>query len=232
MSISEMIWGLIGFFLTIMVLSYLIGDNFFFRLASHLFLGSTAAYLAVLIINNILWRRLLRPFSTDTGPALWWMAVPVGLSLLLIFSQSRRFSGLGGIPLAYLVGLAAAVTIGGVVFSVMIPQSLAVVEAFNLENASIASEATWLKLIDAFIMLIGVISTLAFFYFGARKPSQSKGIDEERPTIFESLGKLGQVFVGITLGAIFAGVFSSALLALIEQLVFIGDFFMNLFGGS
>jgi len=31
MSLSELIWGGVGFLLTVMVLSYLIGDNFFFR---------------------------------------------------------------------------------------------------------------------------------------------------------------------------------------------------------
>ena len=54
----------------------------------------------------------------------------------------------------------------------------------------------------------------------------------ERPFILESLSKVGQVFIGISLGALFAGVFSTALLALINRLIFMAQFVMGLLEGS
>jgi hypothetical protein len=48
--------------------------------------------------------------------------------------------------------------------------------------------------------------------------------------IFEGLSKIGQIFIGITLGAVFAGVFSSALLALIDRILIMGQFITNLIG--
>ena len=53
----------------------------------------------------------------------------------------------------------------------------------------------------------------------------------QRPGIFEGISKIGQVFIGITLGAVFAGIFSSALTALIDRILFIGQFIAQLIGG-
>ena len=44
----------LGFLLTILVFSYLLGDNPFFRLAIHIFIGVSAAYVALVTINNVL----------------------------------------------------------------------------------------------------------------------------------------------------------------------------------
>jgi predicted membrane protein len=39
---GDLIWGIIGFLLSILVFSYLIGDNPLFRFAIHLFIGVSA----------------------------------------------------------------------------------------------------------------------------------------------------------------------------------------------
>ncbi len=233
MNTAEILWGLVGFFLTVMVLSYLIGDNFFFRFAAYLFVGLTAGYLAVLMINQILWPYLIVPLVSGTMIQRLWLLAPLGLILLLLLSQIRRFSILGRLPLAFLAGTAAAVTIGGVLFGTLIPQSLAVINAFDLEYLLAVPEQIWLRVIDAIVMLVGAVATLSYFYFGAKR-RQPGEIDsqQKRPIIFESLSKIGQVFMGITLGAVFAGVYSTALLALMERIVFMGDFFIRLFGGG
>ena len=51
----------LGFLLTILVFSYLLGDNPFFRLAVHIFIGVSAAYVALVTINNVLIPRLIMP---------------------------------------------------------------------------------------------------------------------------------------------------------------------------
>jgi len=63
---NDLIWGAVGFLLTVMVLSYLIGDNFFFRLAVHIFIGLTTGYVAVLIIRHVFWPLLILPIQTDS----------------------------------------------------------------------------------------------------------------------------------------------------------------------
>ncbi len=59
--LADPIGAIIGFLLTIMVLSYIIGDNALFRLAIHIFIGAASGYAAVLILYNVLWYQVLVP---------------------------------------------------------------------------------------------------------------------------------------------------------------------------
>jgi hypothetical protein len=232
MNLSDWAWGLIGLILTVMILSYIIGDNFLFRLAAHIFIGLTAGYFLVLIIHQIIWPFFVTPVSIGSWIQRAWMLIPLSLMLLLIISQIPRFSYLGVVPLSFLLGVTAAIVIGGAVFGTLLPQIMAIIGGFDPVSWYAVPEQTWFKIVDAVVMLVGVIGVLSFFHFGQRKKQRVDEDKTQRPRIFEGMGKVGQVFIGITLGAIFAGVFSSALWALIDRLSFARTFFMGLFGGS
>ena len=47
---------IVGAVLTVLVLTYLIGDNFLFRLAVYILIGAGAAYAAVVVIFDVLWQ--------------------------------------------------------------------------------------------------------------------------------------------------------------------------------
>jgi len=229
MNWADFAWSLVGFLLTVMVLSYLIGDNIFFRFASALFVGLTAGYLTLLIIQYILAPLLWVPIvSGGWGPRLWTL-IPLGLMVLLGLSQVPKLSKLGSIPLAFLAGLVAAVTVGGAVFGTLVPQSAALINPFDLEAWK--GPGNWLQGVDAVIMLIGAVTTLCFFHFGRRKLDHPGIETNQRPKAIEALSMAGQIFIGLTLGAVFAGVFSSALLALIHRVAFIGQFIARWLGG-
>ncbi|MEA3325819.1 MAG: hypothetical protein U9R53_00655 [Chloroflexota bacterium] len=232
MNINELIWGAVGFLLTVMILSYLIGDNFFFRLAVHVFIGLTGGYLAVLIINQILIPQLMTPLITGSWPEKAWFIVPVLMITLLLLSQIPRFKTIGNIPLAYLLGLTAALAIGGAVFGTLIPQSRAVIAAFDPGRWAVDPENSWFSILDASIMLIGTVSTLSYFHFGRKRNPKNDQEVAPPPMIFKTLSKIGQIFIGITLGAVFAGLFSTSLVALIDRIVFIGQFVAQFFGGG
>jgi CBS domain containing-hemolysin-like protein len=232
MILSELAWGLVGFLLTVMILSYLIGDNFFFRLAAHVFIGLTAAYVLVLIIYQIMGPYLVHPLVQGTWTQRLWMMIPLILISLLLISQFPRFSRLGRIPWAFLLGITAALTVGGSVFGTLVPQFSAVVAAFDLQDWFAVPDQTWLRVVEASVMLIGVITTLSTFHFGRKRKIEDGEGETQRPAIFEGMSKVGQVFIGVTLGAIFSSIFSSSLLALIDRLVSISQLVGNLFGGS
>ncbi len=232
MTLSEVIWGGVGFLLTVMVLSYLIGDNLFFRLASHVFIGLTAGYLAVLIVHHILWPYLFTPLATHAWIDSLWLAVPVVLILLLLLSQIPKLASLGSIPLAFLIGLTAAVAIGGAVFGTLVPQAKSLIDAFDPKLWTQGPQQPWLRIMDSALMLIGAVSTLSFFHFGRKWRLDKREDSRKRPILIEGLSKVGEVFIGITLGAVFAGVFSSALLALIDRMIVIVNFITGLFGGG
>ncbi len=67
MTLNAVIWGVIGFLLTVMVLSYLIKDSLFFRLAAYLLIGQTAGYLVVLVVNRVLLPHLICRWQTQAG---------------------------------------------------------------------------------------------------------------------------------------------------------------------
>ena len=232
MSLPELIWGVVGLLLTVMILSYLIGDNLFFRLAAYLFVGVTAGFLTVLIVRQILWPHLVIPLVSGSWNERYWALIPLILSLLLIISQFPKFVGAGRIPLAFLAGLTAAIAVGGAVFGTMVPQARAVVDAFDPAGWYATPGQPWMRIVDAGLMLIGVIGTLSFFHLGRRlKKAQGSG-EVERPRVLEVLAHVGEIFIGIALGAVFAGIFSSALLAMIDRLIFIGQFIPRLMGGG
>jgi hypothetical protein len=79
--------------------------------------------------------------------------------------------------------------------------------------------------VEGFIVLVGTICTLAYFQFsGSARPGQTM----LRQPLVEGLATAGQVFVGITLGALFAGVYAAALTALMERLAFLFTTIANL----
>lgn len=230
MNLAEIIWGSVGLLLTVMVLSYLIGDNVLFRFAAHVFIGLTAGYLVVLIVNQVLVPLLVTPMITGSSIERLWLAIPIGLIALLLLGQFPRLGGVSSLPLAFLTGLSAAVAIGGAVFGTLIPQSLSVVEAFDPAQWYADPSRTWFRVLEAMVMLAGVVGTLSYFHFGRKRTPDNEAEETQRPQVFEALGKVGQVFIGITLGAVFAGLFSSALFALIDRIIFIKDMIVLLIG--
>ena len=232
MSMSDLIWGVVGLALTVMVLSYLIGDNFLFRIAASIFIGVTSGFLSVLIIRQILWPYLLAPMVGGTWIERLWVLVPLVLVLLLVMSQFPRFRGVGRIPLAFLAGLTASVAIGGAVFGTMIPQIRSIVLGFDPSRWYQTPGQPWLRILEAVVMLIAVISALSYIHFGRSRSGDHDMRLILRPRIFEVMGKIGQVFIGIALGTVFAGIFSTALLALIDRLLFIGEFVSRLMVGG
>ena len=50
----DYIWTLVGFFLTLLVFSYLFGDNPLFRIVTYLFIGVSAGYTAAIILYYVL----------------------------------------------------------------------------------------------------------------------------------------------------------------------------------
>jgi hypothetical protein len=232
MNSGELFWIGVGAVLSIAILSYLIGDNFLFRIASHIFVGLTAGYLVVLLIYEIIWPLLIQPILIGNGYGRLWMGIPFMLIVLLILSQFPRFKGFSSYPLAFITGVGAAVVIGGALLGTLLPQSFAVVDIFDPSGWDSGSNMLWLTIAEAVIMLLGVIGTLSYFHFGRKRNLLNERSLSERPLVFEAWGKVGQVFIGIALGSVFVGVFSTTLTALIDRILAITEFIETLLAGG
>jgi hypothetical protein len=222
----DVIWTIVGFVLTLMVFSYIFGDNFLFRLATYLFIGVSAGFVVLTLVTQVFIPKLFNPLMTGTLDQRIIALVPLILGGLLLTKLSPRLARMGNISMAYLIGVSAAVMIGGLVMGSLLPQVIATVNLFDLKSAAIKSDPV-LQLVDAVFILVGTISTLMYFYFGARvRPN----LPPQRSRLVAIFAQIGQVFIGITLGALFAGVYSAALAALIERVSSIWNFIKPLLG--
>jgi hypothetical protein len=108
----------IGIFLTFSILSYLYKDNPFYKLAEHVFVGTSIGYVITQQYYNVIKPTLLANLE-DRGP--WWRYLfnPYNLTLILVillFSKafSRRVAWLGRYPLAFVVALYAGLQVNAV----------------------------------------------------------------------------------------------------------------------
>lgn len=199
-----------------MVLSYLIGDNPLFRIAVYVFIGVSVGYIATVAFWDVLWPDLIVPLIAGTSTQRVALAVPLLLTGLLLMKAWPALGRLGMPAMGLLVGAAAAAAIGGAVVGTIFPQVQATVEPLSLRNMSGLD-----VFVNGIIILVGVIASLAYFHFGARARQDGT---IRRFFVVEIMAALGGIFVAITLGVLFAGVYSAALTALVERLRFLGSF--------
>jgi len=225
----DLITSGISFLITILILSYLIGDNPLFRATVYVFVGVAAGYVAAVAVNEIILPLLLQPIFTgeafaDPGLGLA-LVVPLLGSLFLLFKISPRFSHLGQLPMAYLVGVGAAVTIGGAVLGTLLPQISATFDGFDVSLAVERNTNAAFMIVNGAAVLVGVIGTLVYFHFGA---SQKPDGSVQQNVLVNILSWVGRVYISITFGVLFAGVYMAALTALIERMDSMRNFFTQL----
>jgi len=209
----ELISGVIGFILTLLIFSYLIGDNPLFRSAVYIFIGVSSGYAAVVVWHNVLIPKLFLPLASANANQLVFLGVPLILSVSLLAKLSPRISWLGSFAMAMLVGVGAATALSGAVIGTLIPQSRAAMDAFD--------SPSFLQLIEGVVMLAGTVLTLIYFQFSAKRAPDGS---VKRNVILEILAWGGRVFIAITFGVLFAGVYMAALTAMLERLSSIINF--------
>jgi heme/copper-type cytochrome/quinol oxidase subunit 2 len=154
----------ISFLITILILSYLIGDNPLFRAAVYVFVGAAAGYVA-------------------------------------------------------------AVAIGGAVLGTLFPQISATFNDFDVGLAVTRNTNVVFMILNGAVLLVGVIGTMVYFHFGA---SQKTDGTVQRNIVVNVLAWVGRVYIAITFGVLFAGVYMAALTALIERMDSMRSFFIQL----
>ncbi len=224
---ADPIGTVIGFILTLMVLSYIIGDNFLFRLAIHVFIGVASGYAVVLILHNVLWNQVIVPLLQFYQGAPGDVLANVGrllpallLSGWMLTKASPRLSRLGTPVLAFITGVAAATVIGGALFGTLIPQISASASVLDLDAApvnQIDEMVGWF--LSGLFIIVGTVTTLGYFHFGVR--TRVEGTAPARHPLIDSIASLGQAFIAVTLGVIFAGVLAATLIALIDRVRFL-----------
>lgn len=214
----ELVTGIVSFIFTLMIFSYLVGDNPLFRIAIHIFIGVSAGYAAVVSIYQVILPNLIMPLILGDNMERILLAFPLVLSLLLLLKLSPGAARLGNLSSAYLVGAGAAVAIVGAVTGTLIPQVLASITLFETGSPNALE-----RIFEGGIILVGTVSTLAFFHFGVGAKST------RRNPLIGLLALVGQVFIGVAFGVLFAGAYAATVTALIERVQSIINFVTRFF---
>jgi hypothetical protein len=211
----DLISAFIGLVLTLMVFSYLIGDNPLFRIAVYLFIGVASGYAATVVWYYVLLPKLAQAITTLDPLSI----VPFVFGLSLLAKLSPRTSWIGSFAMAVLVGVGAAAVVGGALIGTLLPQAQSTIDGFDVLAAGNIGEAAF-RLLGGVIILVGTVFTLASFHFSAGRAADGT---PKRNRVIEGVAWVGRIFIAITLGALFAGVYLSALTAMIERLSFVID---------
>ncbi len=101
----------VGIFLTMAILSFLYGDNPFYKFAEHLFIGVSIGYIVVVQFKNNFWIKL------DSAPSAWDLVPALLIAFMFIKLASKKLAWLGRFPLAFVVALYAGQSVTALVGS-------------------------------------------------------------------------------------------------------------------
>ncbi len=225
--LTDLIGGIVGFSLTLFVLSYLVGDNKLFRLAIAAFIGVSAGYVGLVAWQAVVWPRLLEPlWGTDHSLSGWiYRIIPVLLSLMLLAKLHPRVSPLGTPVMAFLVGVGVAASVGGVIQGTLIPQVQASVNLMESPVWEFSNGDLRLRTLNASVILISTIAVLATFQLSqsrAQKQAQNQN------SWLEGLATVGKASIAVAMGVVFTGALLAALIALVDRVQFLVGFLRSL----
>jgi hypothetical protein len=210
----DIIGLIVGAVVTLVIFSYLLGDNVLYRWMLALLVGSGAGYVMGVAVNVVLLDWFIAAREADTLATQIIYFVPVFLGILLLFksfSSSKllsRLSVLGNLPMGYLLGAGAGVAIGGALLGTLFPQIAATGAAVTLDNPP------W-GLVRGVVMVGGTIAALLVF-----SPRAIGKNGETRPATSvrsPALRRIGEFFIIIALAAAFAGAITTGLTLWVER---------------
>ncbi len=199
--------GWVGFVLTLLIFSYLLADNFLYRLAVYVFVGVAAGFTAVVAVEGVLLPWLegtVFSAQASTGGIVLGV-VPLIVGFLLLLKASPRLAPLGNLALAVLIGIGTAVALVGAVSGTLLPL------VGSTGGAVTAS-------VDGLVIILGTITTLLYFqYLAVRRPDG----EISRPLALRAAGTIGQVFLIIAFASLYAGAILTSLTIFSERIAFL-----------
>lgn len=197
-----------GFILTLMVFSYILGDNVLYRLAVYLFAGLAAGYIAVVTWDSVIWPWINGTVLNPAAglPGIITGLIPLLLGLLLLLKTAPRLGRLGHLALAFIIGVGTAVALVGAIGGTLLPL------------AGSTSSAVSLNPLNGTLLLLGVVCTLIYFQYLARRlPDGHAG----RRLHIQVLAFVGQGVIVVTLGALYAAAILTSLTIFSERVGFL-----------
>lgn len=213
---TEILGMIVGAGLTILVFSYLLGDNPLYRLALHLFIGALIGYTLGLIFREVGVRLIIAPWLEDPlGNVVLILPVMIGLGLFF-FKSFRRIAYVGNLFLAYLIGVGLAIALRGAWAGTFAPQVSATAHAVSFESLSLTS------LVRGVLIVVGTASTLLAFNFSFTAGKRA-GLAGLWARLMKPAQWAGRTFLTFAFGVAFAGALTASLVVFIGRIQYLID---------
>ena len=201
----------IAAFLTLCIYSFLYRDNPFYRFAEHLFVGISVGYGIVLSIHQGLIPFAWAPFwqAITQWPPGWGLTklIPIAIGLLFFARLIPSYAWLIRYPIAILIGIGSGLAIPNVMQADIFRQIHGTLTPFSQIHAGTLSGP---EIFGAILMLIGVISTLTYFFFSV-----------EHRGVVGGVSKVGILFLMVGFGSAFGNTVMGRVSLLIQRVEFL-----------
>jgi hypothetical protein len=201
-----------GFIFTLMIFSYLLGDNritghsWLYRLAVYVFIGLAAAFTTIVTFESVIIPLITAVSDGNTTAedflGIVSLIVAPFLTLPLLI---QRLPG-SGLAMAFLVAVGAAVAVLGAITGTLFPLTLA------------TSSAVQGDVVNGVIMVVGVVTSLLYFQYLARRTPEGR---IERGAFGKVASAIGQGFIVVTLGALYGAAILTSLTILTGRVSFL-----------
>lgn len=176
---------------TLGIYSFLYRDNPIYRVVEQILVGLSVGYLVVITVKSTLIPKVAVPL----GEGHWTAVIALALAVMMFARIVPKWSRWARVPLAVVVGAGAGLSIPALLKARVLTQMGAIIAAPG---------------IDVIIGAVGVIATLAYFYFS--KPHAGW---------FGGVARLGTWYLMIFFGATFGYTIMSRLSLLIGRTEFL-----------
>jgi hypothetical protein len=182
-SLSAIIGVWVAAALTLMIFSFLYKDNPIYKLGEHIFLGVSLGYGWCLYYWNDIFTNAVAPllYPESGDPHNFWVLIPIVLGFFILLRVVPRLAWLSRFSFAFYIGGFAGLAVPNVISGTFLPQLTATMGPIGPDwNAAIAQ----------LILLIGVFTTVVFFFFSL----------EHRGTV-GGISRIGVLFIMVAFGA-------------------------------
>ncbi len=212
----ELLIGLAGAVLTVLLLSYLFGDTVLYRWALAVLVGVGAGYAMALVLGYLRdnWLVLMMDPNQSADLRLYY-AIPLLLGALLLFKGFPRFSRLGNVSMAILLGSGVAVAFSGALLGTVIPQ-------IDAAGSGLSLKAGLGNVFNGLLVLAGTIIALLGF-----SPRPEPQIGQAR-TGQIWIKRISRYLLIIGLAVAYAGALTSSLIVLVNRLAIMTDWLFSL----
>jgi hypothetical protein len=192
--------------LTLAIYTFLYKDNPIYKMAESLLIGLSIGYALVILWQTTMLDLLLRPLFSQ-GKLI--LIIPLILGFLMLGRFFASLSWLSRLPISFMIGAGAGVSIPAMLYARALKQVSASVAPLIDQSGALQ--------FSQLVIVVGLLSTLAYFYFSRRNEG-----------ILGQTAKIGTYFLMIFFGATFGYTVMSRLSIFIGRVDFLLTGFLHI----